>query len=78
MDGRKGENWRFLKYESGRPNRLRVDGPEMKKVDSLLDQNLTAFGNRSRRSVNLGLGCIQDKGTIRKKVCAIKARVSIN
>ena len=31
MDGRKGGNWRFLKYEIGPPNRLRVDGPEMKK-----------------------------------------------
>ena len=30
MDGRKGGNWTFLKFESGRPNRLKVGGPEMK------------------------------------------------
>lgn len=55
---KKGGNWTFLKYESERPNRLKVDGTEMKKIDSLMSQHLTTFGDKSKRPVNLGLGCV--------------------
>ena len=50
---------------------MKVYGPEMKKnEDSLLDQNMTVFRDKSRRSVKL-------EGIFRVKVFAIKARVSI-
>ena len=38
-----------------------------KKVDSLLGQNLTAFGYKSRRSVKLGQSCIKYKSATKDK-----------
>ena len=50
--------WTVPKTQCRRSERLKVYGPEMKKVDSLLGQNLSAFGHKSRRSVKLGQSCI--------------------
>ena len=44
--------------------------PKWNKVDSLSDQNLMAFWDKSKRSVKLD-------SAFREKVCAIEARVSI-
>ena len=45
MNGQKSQNGRFKKTQC-------------KIVDSLLDQNLAAIGDKSRRSVKLGLGFV--------------------
>ena len=55
--------WTVLKHES-------IRSRNEKNEDSLLDQNMTVFRDKSRRSVKL-------EGILRVKVFAIKAKVSI-